>query len=280
MAKLRFPQSNNTHNIYFIQMDIYNIEPVSVNIKGGSVSQMASAVQDMAGQLFNYEKSKKDQNLEDTITLPLQSTVTEETAASYSDKSMKGVSKMANIVSGGGLEAAKEALGSTAMDALGKAGEQIKDASRAAARKAVNEQMQTIYEGPEKRKYSFEFTLIAKNNDDSKMMKKIANRLHYHASPKLSKHGNYFDYPNMAVFHFRRRTGAGGNNQASLEKIDGLFESKFCYIENVSIEYGDDMYKEFADVNDNIGPGIMTISLDLQEVEFWVQDDFTDDTGE
>jgi len=270
---LRFPTKQNNHDLYFVQFSIYELEKVNISVEGsGAGRDIISALGQSAKSNFNYDK--KAERLIDTITLPLQTTVTENTAASFSEKSTKKLSRYVDVLSGpGDMGEAVDSLLAAGMESVaGKLGEDIKDALLGGMGKAINEQMQVIYEGPQRRKFSMEFTLVARNVADAEQMQKIRKRFHYHASPSTSNSGTFFNYPNIVRFRFLKRDNS--NQFEGLSRLESLFESKYCYIESVNVEHGDGIFSEFVDMNNQASTGIMKVSLELQEAEYMLKDDF------
>lgn len=269
---IRFPTKKTIDDIYFIHLEFYRQDGIEVSLESVQ-GKTLSELREVAGSAFTY--TEKVKNLVDQIELPLQTNVTESVAGNYTEAGTKTISSIARGISGQG--GVLETVGRMIREGATKSMEGAEQFVSGAARKAINEQMQVIYEGPQRRKYSFEFNLIARNYKDSQEMLKIKKRLQYHASPSLSKGNQYFNYPNMAKFRFLRRKPRQENDSIVTEKIDSLFESKMCYIDSVNIEMGEDGYREFVNDFGDIGVGVMKVSLEMTEAEFMTQKDFEDE---
>ena len=155
--------------------------------------------------------------------------------------------------------------------------------------RAVNQMQQTFFEGPTKRDYSFSFNLIPRNREDSKKIENIVRRFHYHASTsKLGGGEDFFTYPEMVRFLFLDKKGNplkvfshSGYEQpitdSAGDSANHTYESKSCFIEDVSVEYGmmgDNLRFKSANTGEQ-GMGTVKINLSLKETEYFTKEDYT-----
>ena len=100
---------------------------------------------------------------------------TETTAGNYSDEAGRDFRTMARVLGGEGVSP-EEVMG-LAQEELGdKVAAMSKHLNRASG-KVINQVQQTFYTGPSKRDYSFNFSLIARNYEDSVELTKIIRRI-------------------------------------------------------------------------------------------------------
>lgn len=250
------------------------------------------AVGDLLRQLPNlkntHDYKKQANQLLHSIKLPLQMSPTETTAGNYSDEAGRDFRTMARVLGGEGVSP-EEVMG-LAQEELGdKVAAMSKHLNRASG-KVINQVQQTFYTGPSKRDYSFNFSLIARNYQDSVELTKIIRRLHFHAAPSKSSEEVYWNYPEIVRFWFLDRKGtpislfshmSGAEEGASTTmSLDGggrrRYASKSCFISNVTAEYGvmGDQLR-FLDIeNARTGVGNVKITLSLKEAEFFTKEDY------
>lgn len=282
MSDLRFPTTVSEHDVYFIQFSFYEVTPLLIrdeegNFDEGQIEDIGATVQ----SVFNYDTRVED--LKDIITLPIKSTINEETSGNFDESSMRKLSSIAQALS---AEGDMSDLVTSFVKTSKVMPEELRRGIDLATQTAINERMQVFYTGPNRRGYTFEFPLAAKNIKDARVMRKIARKFQFHSSPSLGNSGTTWNYPNITSFKFMRHVYTQANQspgnpsetqgQPVLEDIDTLFKSKKCYIENVTVQYGDDRFVQFTDGAD-YETGIMTLSITLKEIDYFVQDDFADD---
>ena len=257
-----------------------------------AISGATVVVGDMLKQLPNlkntHDYKKQANELLHSIKLPLQMSPTETTAGNYSDEAGRDFRTMARIMAGDTVQP-EEVMGLVQEELGDKVAAMSKHLNRASG-KVINQVQQTFYTGPTKRDYSFNFSLIARNYQDSVQLTKIIRRLHFHAAPSKSPAEIYWKYPEIVRFWFLDRKGTaislfshmsgaeeGASTTMSLGGNDRRrYASKACFISNVTAEYGvmGDQLR-FLDIeNARTGVGNVKITLSLKEAEFFTKEDY------
>jgi len=281
---LEFPTQKTPQDLYFINFMFYSLEPmeiVELGSSGPKAPKESSIGNNLSfNQVFDYDT--RTEYLGDNIYLPLQSTVNETTSANYSETSLKNIGSISNLIEGVTSGDAGSFMEGLKQQATNRLPDELRKLATQVEGKAVNERMQVFYDGPNRRTYSFNFNLVARNIDDAIVMQRIAKRLQYHASPSLSESRAYWNYPNLVSFHFERlnypetdEANFQNRGSAQLQTIESLYKSKKCFLQNVNIEYGDEKYIEFTNGSQS-EPGIIKIELELQEVDYFYRDDFAE----
>lgn len=272
----RFPKNLVDYDPYFIQFDFYKLDPLIVSETDAplSTSGIKSAFESLGDVQSSFDYSTRTDEIQDTVQLPLQQAVTEETNLTYSESSTKDLGQISSAISeisGGGAnlgEIVSGVLGGMSGDgAMGA----IRDAVNNFQGRAVNEQMQLFFDKPERRDYSFEFNLVARNREDAIEMQKIRKLLNYHASPGLSPTQTYYTYPSIVKFSFQRIVASDNGKDESVSRVDSLYKSKYCYITSVNITHGDEKYRQFTDGTYR-NTGMMKITVSLKEADYFIRE--------
>ena len=284
-----FPTSLTEAERFFVQFDIFKLEPVLGQSEGNVVDQLIRAVGDIKGTIgavasaFKY--SDKADELLTSISLPVQEPLSEGSSLEYSEESTRDAARGAALLAG-------------EKGVMGVLGEVLKEqmpevAQKMEARfqgKAKNQMQQTFFVSPSKREYTFNFELVARNLSDSKKLERIINRFQYHSNPGLSDEGSYWTYPDMIRFFFQERNiRANKLNRMKVFSSSDLkittntsqvkyYESKGCFVTGFTAEYGQDGYMKFVDPNiqqgDNSGLATAKLTLNLKEAEYFTKEDF------
>lgn len=304
---LKFPTKTDIHNQYYVQFDFYtfNYNDAATNlvqdVADNGVGALSGDNLELAGQILNNitnVQSQINQTAIFSIKLPTKNIPEETVAGNFDDKSVRNVATVGSVIndvqagaSGGlselvgrltnfGNQATRELVSD-----LVPGGDAVTDTLDYSARRAFNEQMRTMYTGPQKRSYSMEFPLMAKNIGDSRQLAQIKKRFMAYASPSNGsieggEEPANWRYPKLVKFQFIRvNYDSQGNPISDLDSdqnvIDTLFSSKFCFIENVTFNAnGENGYREFVDTDGNLGISSATLSISLKEIEIFTQGDF------
>ena len=302
----QFPTTLTESERFFVNFDIFKLNAPLENVEGnvikaftgGGSSEImmnASAEFDNLNSVFDY--SKKADTLLYSIQLPLQEVPSEGSSLEYSDQSTQALQNIGTLISSARAGGAAAAGGGGAIDAIkgffssgaGAVQSEIQKAlpevigltANRLQGKARNTMQQTFFVGPNKRDYSFNFELVARNASDSEAMSIIANRFQYFSNPGLTGEGNFWTYPEVVRFFFLERDGDNFNKidvlsskQSSTNSGNQSYESKACFITSVTVEYGDDEYLLFSSPSGGKGIGKMKLTLALKEAEYFTKEDF------
>ena len=119
----------------------------------------------------------------------------------------------------------------------------------------------TIFKGMQHRKFSYSFRLIARNANDSVVIKDICDTFMFYMLPVRSTDSfHHFDIPCMWEIGYNRYG----------KPIELLDQPNNCFLENVSISYGKD---GLGQTYNNGAPVDVTIKLSFMEIEPLVRTD-------
>ena len=279
-----FPTSLTEAERFFVQFDIFRLEPVLGQSGGNIVEQFTDAVKDIEktiGAVANaFEYSDKADELLTCISLPVQEPLSEGSSLEYSEESTRDAARGAAVLAG--EKGFMGVLGEVLKEQMPEVAQKMESRFQG---KAKNQMQQTFFVSPSKREYTFNFELVARNFNDSNKLEKIINRFQYHSNPGLSDDGgSYWTYPEMVRFFFQERnikdnkfvkTKVFSSSYTSTESQSEYYESKGCFITGFTVEYGQDGYMKFADP-DSGKSGLATakLTLNLKEAEYFTKEDF------
>jgi hypothetical protein len=287
-------ESSDTEH-YFYKFEIIQPPFVEINLSnlitdpGGAFVDIASESGTNLDNAFRYNTDSSTANVVDIIVLPVQSSIKEKSEVNYNETGMKGANQLSNIaaqITGGGDGVLGDVLGSVLSNTMGELsgkGGLIGDLVTISERltgSARNQFLEVVFEGPKRRSYSFEWTLVARNENDAKAMNRIKRLFQFHMHPNLSADRSFYLYPNILKFSVEERVFL--SDEDGIDKVPRVttrevFASKACVIDDFEVEYGDDRFNMFVGPSVTL-PGIMKLSLSLTEIEFFLQKDF--DRGE
>jgi len=126
---------------------------------------------------------------------------------------------------------------------------------------AVNPYQTILFEKPEFKTHNFSWKIMPKTPEESEIVRNIYRTFQYHASPGISSGpGLFFSYPSMSIISLHPSS-------------EFLYRFKPCVIKSVSVNYtGAGAPSFFKGTN---APTAMTLSLQLQEIEYWTANDYT-----
>lgn len=326
MAHYIFPTGNTEDENYFIQFDIYQLKAPLANLNAMTYSsdssdssesdegesneqrnaQQAASTATLSGlgavteytkgvtlnvkeiveklpEMNNtYDYKQQASELLHSIKLPLQTSPIESTAGTYADESTRDFKTIANIFQGKAPSSA-ELQGLVQDETIKAIGAQLNRAQG----KVLNQAQETLYGGPKKREYAFNFSLIARNFQDSKELTKIIRRLHYHAAPGHDNDKIFWSYPQMVRFLFLDKSGGRINlfshtldEQATSGKKEAMqHASKACFISSVTAEYGEqgDQLRFLDEQGNRTGVASVKLTVNLMEAEYFTKMDYAID---
>jgi hypothetical protein len=126
---------------------------------------------------------------------------------------------------------------------------------------AVNPYQTVLFEKPEFKTHNFSWKIMPRTPKESDIARNIYRTFQYHASPGISRGpGIFFSYPSMAIVSL-------------FPSSEFLYRFKPCVIKSVSVNYAGAGAPSFFKRTD--APTAMTLSIQLQEIEYWTANDYT-----
>lgn len=164
------------------------------------------------------------------IYLPIPQGISFEDGGSYSTVDMGPIGgAIQNAVNQGGIgnldpkKVAAEALEMTARRGVGKfMGSEFEEKIAVATKRVVNPNTNTSFSGNTIRTFQFQFTLVGRTQQDTKIIRDIHNAFRKSVYPETTDGAEnlYLKYPDLWKIKFRKK-GKGGIN----EYIPGIHES-------------------------------------------------------
>ena len=140
------------------------------------------------------------------------------------------------------------------------AGTRAGQAASAYTGMAVNPYQTILFEKPEFKTHNFSWKIMPRNERESNTARNIFRTFQYHTSPGISEGtGLFFSYPSMVVVSL-------------FPESHFLYRFKPCVIRSVNINYAAGSNPSFFKRTD--APTAMTISIQLQEIEYWTNRDY------
>jgi hypothetical protein len=105
--------------------------------------------------------------------------------------------------------------------------------------RAINPQMEVLYNSPRLRTFSFDFRLVPRSQKEAEAIKTIVNKFKFYAAPTIEAgtSGRYYIPPSRFVMEFYHR---GTENPY-------LFKTKQCVLESVALDYAPNGYATHYD---------------------------------
>lgn len=272
---IQFPTSLNEHDKYFIFLEVYEIEPLNINIvdrvrDAGSALAFAQQIARDAQRVYNYES--RQLRFIENFMMPFQQSITEVVGTSFEPVETRNIQKFSSIatsVLGGDLG---EAFSTFGQDRLSDS--PVGQIADTALGRTKNPNEQLNFKGVERRSWSFTIPMLARNINDARALQNIRKRLQFHALPGLQQGNLFWKYPHIFRFKFVKYN----HRDRSVSDIENLFYSKLCFMENVSVKNGSDKYDEFTDGVESY-PGSIEVSLTLKETEILSKRDYTENSN-
>lgn len=221
-----------------------------------------------------------------TVRLPIPDNLKDNTTVTYSPQDLTPAvgAGLEELMSRGGLSALTPELGSSISETIqnlitsgrnvaGVAGEAITggvagfvagtrpgQAISAYSGMAVNPYQTVLFEKPEFKTHSFSWKIMPKNESESYTAKNIFRAFQFHMLPGISAGtGLFFSYPSMVIVSL-------------FPSSEFLYRFKPCVIKSVNVNYAAGSNPSFFKRTE--APTAMTISIQLQEIEYWTNRDY------
>lgn len=126
---------------------------------------------------------------------------------------------------------------------------------------AVNPYQTVLFEKPEFKTHNFSWKFMPRDEKESEEARNIYRTFQFHASPGVSESaGVFFSYPSMVVVSL-------------FPSSEFLYRFKPCVIKSVNINYAAGNNPSFFRRTN--APTSMTFSIQLQEIEYWTNRDYS-----
>lgn len=126
---------------------------------------------------------------------------------------------------------------------------------------AVNPYQTVLFEKPEFKTHNFSWKFMPRDAAESGAVRNIIRTFQFHMSPGVSDSiGLFFSYPSMVVISL-------------FPSSDFLYRFKPCVIKSVNVNYAASGAPSFFKTTQ--APTAITMSVELQEIEYWTNNDFT-----
>lgn len=139
-----------------------------------------------------------------------------------------------------------------------------RDASQAAQAYlglAINPYQTVLFEKPEFKTHNFSWKLMPRDEIESDRARNIFRTFQFHASPGVSQGaGLFFSYPSMVIVSL-------------YPSSEFLYRFKPCIIKSVNVNYAAGNNPSFFRRTN--APTAMTLSIQLQEIEYWTNKDYS-----
>ena len=211
-----------------------------------------------------------------TIRLPIPEGLKDNTAVTYSDSSLGPLagavleSASTNRAQTGSAISSLQSAVTTVGDAFeGFAGQfargfqdtGVGGAVRSYFGMTVNPYQTILFERPQFKSHSFSWKLIPKNETESGIIRDIINTFQYHSLPGVSDGiGLLFSFPSMVTVSL-------------YPSSEFLYRFKPAVIESISVNYAPGSSPSFYRRTN--APTAVTITVQLKEIEYWTNRDYT-----
>jgi hypothetical protein len=199
-----------------------------------------------------------------SIQLYMPNQVSVSHSASYSDEEISsiitGTGGAIDKIVGGNFDLgdagsrALEGAKNMATGAVGKVVTGTKQASNIATGKITNNRQELMFNGIDKRSFSFDFKMVPKSEEESENIKNIVNMFRFHAMPEFYA-GSERTLISPSTFDIKYMHKNG--EHTFLNRIST------CVLESVSVKYGGDRTQFFI----NTAPASTDITLQFKELE-------------
>ena len=192
--------------------------------------------------------SRQPKEIKGSVTLPIQPQISDTSSVDWGNDDMNALSALAamssynSITKGGegviqsiddivkGLKGTTGSLATAAAASLaGAAAGGNKNFLSRATGAVLNPNLELLFNGPQLRTFSFNFTLSAREDDEAKEIKKIIRFFKQGMSVKRADTGLFLKAPN--IFDVRYILGSGNKDHPWINKI------KTCALVNFSVDY-------------------------------------------
>jgi hypothetical protein len=127
---------------------------------------------------------------------------------------------------------------------------------------AVNPFLTVMFKEPSFKKHSFNWKLLARDPEESRIITSIVNEFKWHMLPDVATNsaGTLLNYPSMVQVGF-------------YSNDDFLYRFKPCAITDLSVNYAPASTPSFFKGSQNV-PTEVSIDIQLMEIEYWTKLDF------
>lgn len=127
---------------------------------------------------------------------------------------------------------------------------------------AVNPYQTVLFEKPEFKTHNFSWKIMPRDERESGIARDIFRTFQYHASPGVAGgSGLFFSYPSMVIISL-------------YPSSEFLYRFKPCVIKSVNVNYAAGSNPSFFKRTN--APTAMTLSVQLQEIEYWTNNDYSE----
>lgn len=126
---------------------------------------------------------------------------------------------------------------------------------------AVNPYQTVLFEKPEFKSHTFSWKFMPRDEEETAAARDIFRTFQYHMLPGVSEGiGLFFSYPSTVVVSL-------------YPSSEFLYRFKPCVVKSVSVNYAAGSSPSFFKRSG--APTVMTMSIELQEIEYWTNKDYT-----
>lgn len=215
-----------------------------------------------------------------TVRLPIPDGIRDNLSVGYSSPSLGPVvgaalDAVAGTAGSSGAAATASGLARTAANAgiaavtglgadiLGNRTGAAGQAAQAFLGVAVNPYQTVLFEKPEFKTHNFSWKIMPRDERESEEARNIYRTFQFHASPGVSSGpGVFFSYPSMVIVSL-------------YPSSEFLYRFKPCVIKSVNVNYAAGSNPSFFKRTN--APTAMTLSIQLQEIEYWTNNDYSAD---
>lgn len=127
---------------------------------------------------------------------------------------------------------------------------------------AINPYQTVLFEKPEFKTHNFSWKFMPRDEEESDIARNIFRTFQFHASPGVSQGpGLFFSYPSMVIVNL-------------YPSSDFLYRFKPCVVKSVGVNYAAGNNPSFFKRTN--APTAITLSIQLQEIEYWTNNDYSD----
>lgn len=169
------------------------------------------------------------------------------------------IASTASNLAGAGTDALSAAVQGAAASTLSQTGPG--QAAQAYLGLAVNPYQTVLFEKPEFKSHTFSWKFMPRDEEETAAARDIFRTFQYHMLPGVSEGiGLFFSYPSTVVISL-------------YPSSEFLYRFKPCVIKSVSVNYAAGSSPSFFKRSG--APTAMTMSIELQEIEYWTNKDYT-----
>lgn len=126
---------------------------------------------------------------------------------------------------------------------------------------ALNPFLTMLFKQPNFKEYTFDWTFVANNRQESQAIANIANYIKKSMLPGTAAGGLFYTYPLIAMIKFYPDTGF-------------TFKFKPCAVIGCNVDYTGAGGPAFNKLDYGGAPTVVNLSLNLKEIELWTRDNY------